>query len=106
MKKYELVDYFDVWGNCWDGYVINDQRIVGIVELPDNPTDQDFLDAAIDAGILRDSVTLADIVVEEYGNNTEILDTNPKEPFDQEKDIEEIDKGKDPLPLCAFCPVD
>ena len=101
--KYELVDYFDVWGNCRDGYEINDQRIVGTVELPDNPTKQDFLNAAIEAGILKYNVTLGDVIIEGYGDTVEILDPNPREP--EEIDQEETN-AKEPLPICGFIPLD
>jgi len=100
MRKYELIDYFDVWGNSKEGYWVNNQRIIGEIILPDSPSDQDFLDVAIDNGILKHNVTLDDVVIEEYGNTIEILDPNPREPEEEETN------AKEPLPICGFIPLD
>ena len=103
--RYQLVDYFDVWGNSKEGYEINDQRVINIVELPDNASDQDFLDTAIEEGIIKKGVNLSDIIIEEYGTTIEILDPNPKDYFIEEEEEEE-ENGKYPLPICGFWSID
>lgn len=43
----------DVWGNDEDGYNVNDvYPSVGTVEIPDEATDKDVIDALADAGFV------------------------------------------------------
>jgi len=52
--KFEIIDYFDVWGNKKDGYEVND--VVNthiIVELEENYTDKDIIKALKDVGYLK-----------------------------------------------------
>jgi len=54
---------YDVWGNAEDGYEVNDRNDQGEVELSDEPTDQQILDALIDMGILKSGTQLSDLEI-------------------------------------------
>lgn len=49
---YELINYFDVWGNEVDGYIVNDAMVSGNVEFPENATDAEIILSLKDFGIL------------------------------------------------------
>lgn len=45
MKKYELIDYFDVWGNETDGYEVNNQCVLETeIVMSDNWTNDELVD--------------------------------------------------------------
>lgn len=94
MKRlvYELW-YYDVWGNEKDGFTVNDRycanREFVIWSNPKtynrgtaqqftdfSPTNQQILDALIDAGKFKDIITLADVEIE--GDDQYIYITNAK----------------------------
>lgn len=43
-KTYEIW-FYDVWGNDEDGYSVNDRSNAGTIELPENHTEKEFLEA-------------------------------------------------------------
>ena len=51
MSKF-TVFFLDVWGNESDGYEVNDRSSCGTIELPFNFSDQDMIQALLDADIL------------------------------------------------------
>jgi hypothetical protein len=58
-KKYELINYFDVWGNPEDGYEVNNQCIeFNDLWVADDATNDDILKYLQSIGFLKSSVTL------------------------------------------------
>ena len=59
MKKYRLINYFDVWGNAEDGWTINDQCYVGdapggdVFCIADDATDKDIAKYLVDINFLN-----------------------------------------------------
>lgn len=45
MVKVYAIWFYDVWGNDEEGYSVNDQSKSGTIELPDNHTEDEFLEA-------------------------------------------------------------
>jgi hypothetical protein len=72
MNKYKLYT-LDVWGNEIDGFEVNDRRQQGTIELPDDFTDKQLLDA-IDDLVGLDHAELADIQYDGYPEYIEIND--------------------------------
>lgn len=54
---------YDVWGNAEDGYEVNDRYSQGFIDLPDEPENEEILQALIDMGILNSDVKLSDIEI-------------------------------------------
>jgi hypothetical protein len=71
--RYELVDYFDVWGNEEEGWEVNNLSREGELELEDLES-LTILKALIDFGFLRDTVTFKDISIERLGEIVEIYE--------------------------------
>ncbi len=44
VSKYEVIHYFDVWGNEEDGYTVNDQTVIGVIEIDNNDTDDEIVE--------------------------------------------------------------
>lgn len=54
VNDYEIVDYFDVWGNPEDGFEVNDLSRTGeIVTIDDSASEDDVIDGLIRVGYLR-----------------------------------------------------
>ena len=51
MKQFRVY-ILDVWGNPKDGFEVNDRSGCGTIDLPDNYSDQDLIQALLDADIL------------------------------------------------------
>jgi len=106
MRRYNVIDYYDVWGNCRDGYQVNNQRLVGTIELSDYPSDEDFINAAIELGILRQGIALGDVIVEDHGTGVDILDPDPEDSIEYLNTDNMDNEGKEPLPICGFWETD
>lgn len=52
MNKYNVYS-LDVWGNEEDGYEVNDRSFIGTIELYNEFTDQDVIQALLEADILN-----------------------------------------------------
>ena len=53
MKKWRLIDYFDVWGNEEDGWEVNDQtELFDDLVITDDATDEDIINYLISIGYL------------------------------------------------------
>lgn len=76
MTKYEVVYYYDVWGNAEDGYDVNDLSRIGYVSLPDNYAERDILNALIDIGAIDGDATLYDAYIYDNAHHIEIEDIN------------------------------
>ena len=69
--QYELVNYFDVWGNNVDGWEVNNLCVEGIVELKDNATNKDIIQAIVEFGFFKPSVTEKDVDIWDDGDMIE-----------------------------------
>lgn len=52
MAIYEVIDYFDVWGNAAEGYTVNDQTRSGELAIRKDATDRQLVEAMIADGHL------------------------------------------------------
>jgi hypothetical protein len=62
--KYNLVNYFDVWGNAVEGWEVNNLCSEGIVEITENATKSDLIQALIDKGFFLDTVIEKDVEIQ------------------------------------------
>jgi len=75
MAEYKVWNY-DVWGNDEDGFTVNDRNEIGSVDLPDDPTDAQILEAIseywdTDRLTIDDSADFGDGVIEIIVEETE-----------------------------------
>ena len=61
---YEVVDYFDVWGNDEDGYTVNNSIVSGKVELDKDATNAEIIHTLKDFGILGEYANEDTIAIE------------------------------------------
>ena len=68
MSKYNLINYFDVWGNEDEGYEVNNLCIEerGIV-ITDDATDKDILEFLVTVGFLNTSDE-SKVYLQNYGD--------------------------------------
>ena len=66
MKKFQVIDYFDVWGNVEEGYEINDQIIVGVIEVPNDYGLSSILEAMREKEYLDSIATIDTVELDEY----------------------------------------
>lgn len=45
MQNWEIIHHFDVWGDAESGFEVNDSRSAGLVQLPENASDTEILQA-------------------------------------------------------------
>ena len=70
--KYELINYFDVWGNAEDGWEINNQCVeFRDLVITDGATDKDILNYLVDIGFLATS-DMRKLLVDNNGDVIEI----------------------------------
>lgn len=51
MIKYRIIDHYDVYGNPSEGFNVNDSfELEDLLELPEDPSDEDILEALKDYG--------------------------------------------------------
>jgi hypothetical protein len=79
--KYQLINYFDVWGNAKDGWEVNNQ----CVEFEDlyimsNATDKDVLNYLKSIGFLTTS-DMRKLVVKDSGDWIEIYERKGMKPL-------------------------
>lgn len=56
MKKYSLINYFDVWGNAKDGWEVNNQCVeFDDLVITDDATEKDILKYLVSIGFLTTS---------------------------------------------------
>lgn len=82
MIKYRIIDHYDVYGNPSEGFNVNDSfELEDLLELPEDPSDEDILEALKDYGYFKRHVTLEDIEFDNVGPETiyvnRILDGYP-----------------------------
>ena len=64
--KYSLINYFDVWGNAEEGWIVNDQCVeFDDLVITDDATDKDILNYLKEIGFLATSDRRR-VGVEEY----------------------------------------
>lgn len=79
--KYELINYFDVWGNAEDGWEINNQCVeLRDLVITDGATDKDILNYLVDIGFLVTS-DMRKLVVENNGDMIEIFEKKSMKPI-------------------------
>ena len=72
-KRYELVNYFDVWGNEEEGYEVNDSCIEDNLEIADDMSDSDIVDLLCELGYLT---TTDGVIASNTGDGWEIETEN------------------------------
>ena len=73
-QKWEVRDYFDVWGNAEDGYEVNDSIVRReILVLPETATDQEILEAMADCGFLTRRALEGFVEVVNLGTDVEVV---------------------------------
>lgn len=68
MVKVELINYFDVWGNPEEGWEVNNLCKEGFLELPEDFSNEDLLEALKDFGFLVPTVIEGQIDFEDMGD--------------------------------------
>lgn len=67
MGKYELINYFDVWGNAKDGWEVNNQCVeFDDLVITDDATEKDILNYLVSIKFLTTSDRRR-VRIEEYG---------------------------------------
>lgn len=87
-KYYELVDYFDVWGNEEDGWEVNDQTVwdgADDIYMSADTTDTELIDYLKSIRYLDDNVKESDLYID-WGDG----------------DFIEIFKADDMMPICCL----
>lgn len=56
VDKYNLINYFDVWGNQKDGYEVNNLCNEGTIELEDYTSDKEIVEKLKEFGFFADHV--------------------------------------------------
>jgi hypothetical protein len=64
MEKWDLWDYFDVWGNEQDGWEVNDQtRVQEGVIIDETINNDDIIQYLVQCGFLKRGVTADDFYI-------------------------------------------
>ena len=85
--KYDLINYFDVWGNEEDGFEVNDQSIfMRNVVVSDSANDTELVELVKSLGFFNDTACTRSIEVIDWGH------------------MIEFQERKTSMPLCAFVP--
>lgn len=80
-RKYQLVNYFDVWGNAEDGWEVNNMCIEEEnLWLDDDCTDKEIADYLVKIGYLTTS-DMRRLVFEDLGEITEIYERKGMKPI-------------------------
>ena len=83
--KFELIDYFDIWGNSEDGWDVNDSCILyRDIFLPEDFSDNEIIDTLINIGYFKINASVS---------NFEIVDLCG---------MIEINNASDGSPICAL----
>ena len=80
-SKWQLIDYFDVWGNANDGWDVNDCRVVEEnIWLDNSVTNKEILKYLEKIGYLNTS-DMRKLVVEDIGDIIEINQRKGNKPL-------------------------
>jgi hypothetical protein len=67
MKKYTLIDYFDIWSDDDGNYSVNDvMKYDDFLEVADNASDDEIITALVKSGYLRENVEYFIMASDEY----------------------------------------
>lgn len=82
MIKFQVIHHYDIWGNPSEGFTVNDSfELEDLLEVQEDYTDEDLLEALKDIGFFKRHVTLEDIEFDSIGPETiyvnRILDGYP-----------------------------
>ena len=79
--KYELINYFDVWGNAEDGWEVNNQCIeFRDLVITEDASDKDILNYLVDIGFLATS-DMRKLLVDNSGDMIEIFEKKSMKPI-------------------------
>jgi hypothetical protein len=78
--SYELVDYFDVWGNEEDGWEINNLSKEGEIVLEDFKPET-IIESLKDFGFLSEICSLENVAIEWAGDIIEVLEKSNGKPL-------------------------
>jgi hypothetical protein len=80
-SKWQLIDYFDVWGNAKDGWDVNNMCVVGDeITISDYATDKEILNYLVTIGYLTTS-DMRQIVIEDLCDFIEIYQRKSMKPL-------------------------
>ena len=78
---YTLINYFDVWGNAKDGWIVNNQCVeCDDVNISHDATDKEICEFLRVLGALKTS-DMRRLKVEYYGDNIEICQRKGNKPL-------------------------
>lgn len=70
MKKYQLINYFDVWGNDDDGFEVNNQCRENIfIEIDENTTKENIIEQLIENGFLKNKANINNVDVDWFDDH-------------------------------------
>ena len=79
--SYRLINYFDVWGNCKDGWEINNQCVeMEDLNLTEDATNKDICEYLKKTGYLKTS-DMRRLAVIDYGDYIEICERKGMKPL-------------------------
>ena len=93
-NKYQLVDYFDVWGNEEDGYEVNNSSIESQVILPYDATIEDVISALICKGYFTPLATRWTVEALDDGEIIELFAVENRMPLCRLDYIEEVQNNE------------
>ena len=88
--KYQLIDYFDVWGNPEDGYEVNNLSREFNVILPHDATIEDVITALICKGYFTPLATKWTVEAWDDGTMIELYQVEDGKPLCRLEYIEEV----------------
>lgn len=75
MKRWRLINYFDVWGNKEDGYEVNNQCTeFDDLMMDEESTDEEIIQFLQTTGFFTDSASLETVTIEDMGDLIEFSD--------------------------------
>lgn len=77
---YTLINYFDVWGNAKDGWIVNNQCVECDVHISPDATDKEICEFLRIIGFLKTS-DMRRLEVEDYGDTIEICERKGHKPL-------------------------
>lgn len=92
--KYQLIDYFDVWGNEEDGYEVNNSTIEFQVILPYDATVEDVIMALICKNYFTPLATKWTVEALDDGDIIELFDVENKMPLCRLDYLEEVQSNE------------
>ena len=81
-SDYQLVDYFDVWGNPEDGFEVNNLARLDIITISDDSTDREIFDYLKNSvGYFNPNVKFRDVEIWNDGDMIEFSNAETGEPL-------------------------